>query len=236
MKPNEPNEEDEQNKQDLSHSLIANFTADNKEYIHFLKLDTKKQERVLAAAYGEFLEKGYGEASTNSITKKAGISKGLLFHYFGNKEGLYKFLMKEAVRRIASETLPDLQDKDGNVFTIIESIIQLKISVCLQYPMETNFMISAWEDHLPENLLRELENMVGMSNDYLTMIINLLDSRLLQDGIEKTVAAEIISWVCEKYTEKLLSNSLLNTDLNNWNNIAEDLKQYMNALKHGLYK
>jgi len=217
-------------------ALIKNYNADNEKYAHFLKLNDEKRERILASAYDEFLEKGYGEASTNIITQKAGISKGLLFRYFGNKEGLYKFLMEESARRIADEALSALPNESGDVFAIIKSIIQLKIAVCLRYPKETDFLIAAWTANLPENLLRQREKMMGMSYNYFDIICGLLDDSLLRDNIEKNVAAEIIAWVCEKYTDKVLSNGAVDTTSESWNRVAEDLDKYMSALKSGLYK
>ena len=218
------------------HSLKDALTAVNKEYVHFLKLDNEKRERVLAAAYGEFLENSYAEASTNTITKKAGISKGLLFHYFGSKEGLYKFLMKESAQRIASEALPALPNKSGDVFALIKSMIQLKIMVCLRFPRETNFLIAAWAANLPENLSRERKNILGMSNNYFDVIINLLDSSLLRDEVEKNVAAEMIAWIWEKYTDKVLSSGTVTTTAESWNRVTNDLEKYMDVLRHGLYK
>lgn len=216
--------------------LINALSADNNEYVHFLKLDAEKRERVLTAAYDEFLAKGYGEASTNVIIQKAGISKGLLFHYFGSKAGLYKFLMKESTRRIASESLHELPDKNTDVFALLKSIIQLKITVCLRYPKETKFMIAAWGDHLPENLSFELRKMVDMSGSYVDTLIELLDSSLLRDGVEKSIAVEIIAWACEKYTDKLLSSGMLTTETASWDHIAKDWDKYIEALRHGLYK
>ncbi len=58
----------------------------------FLTLDQEKQERILNAASKEFAQKGFVNASTNEMVKEAGISKGLLFHYFKNKKQLYLFL------------------------------------------------------------------------------------------------------------------------------------------------
>ncbi|MCL2193139.1 MAG: TetR/AcrR family transcriptional regulator, partial [Treponema sp.] len=59
----------------------------------FLKLDDEKRDRILNAAMKEF-RYGYVKASTDIIVKEAGISKGLLFHYFGTKEQLYTFLVR----------------------------------------------------------------------------------------------------------------------------------------------
>ncbi|MBC7338085.1 MAG: helix-turn-helix transcriptional regulator, partial [Clostridia bacterium] len=52
-------------------------------------LPPDRREKLLEAAIREFAEKGYGGASTNAIVREAGISKGLLFHYFGSKKDLF---------------------------------------------------------------------------------------------------------------------------------------------------
>lgn len=46
----------------------------------------KKKDQIAASALKEFAEKGFEQASTNTICKEAGVSKGLLFHYFGSKK------------------------------------------------------------------------------------------------------------------------------------------------------
>ena len=55
-------------------------------------MEPEKRERIINAAINEFTKKGYRNASTNEIVKEAGISKGLIFHYFKNKKQLYLFL------------------------------------------------------------------------------------------------------------------------------------------------
>ncbi len=55
---------------------------------------TKKQSKecrvdsLLSAAVEEFAEKGYNGASMDAIAKRAGVSKGGLYHHFPNKEVL----------------------------------------------------------------------------------------------------------------------------------------------------
>ena len=43
----------------------------------------------------------YRHAVTDDIAAYAGISKGLLFHYFGNKRGLYQYAFDYCLRFIA---------------------------------------------------------------------------------------------------------------------------------------
>ena len=63
----------------------------------FFDLKKEKQDRMINAALKVFALKGYEHASTDDIVKEAGISKGLLFHYFISKLGLYSFIYDYSV-------------------------------------------------------------------------------------------------------------------------------------------
>jgi len=84
-------------------------------YDKFLSLEPDKQEKIINAAMKEFAEKGYTQASTNEIVREAGISKGLLFHYFSNKKQLFFFLHDYALE-IATDKFYDGFDPDENDF------------------------------------------------------------------------------------------------------------------------
>jgi len=45
-----------------------------------------RMEEILTAAVNEFLEKGYEGASVDSIARRAGLTKGGIYHHFRSKE------------------------------------------------------------------------------------------------------------------------------------------------------
>jgi AcrR family transcriptional regulator len=49
---------------------------------------TEKQEKILSTALRLFSENGYDATSTSKVAKAAGVSEGLIFRHFENKEGL----------------------------------------------------------------------------------------------------------------------------------------------------
>jgi len=51
------------------------------------------RERLLTAALELFNSKGYAAASVREIVAASGVTKPVLYYYFGNKEGLYLELM-----------------------------------------------------------------------------------------------------------------------------------------------
>ena len=58
----------------------------------FFDLKKEKQDRMINAALKVFALQGYRHGSTDDIVREAAVSKGLLFHYFGSKLGVYCFI------------------------------------------------------------------------------------------------------------------------------------------------
>ncbi|MEO1052762.1 MAG: TetR/AcrR family transcriptional regulator [Bacteroidota bacterium] len=56
---------------------------------------TDKQEKILLAALELFANEGYTSTSTSKIARKAGVSEGLIFRHFGNKEGLLSAIIAQ---------------------------------------------------------------------------------------------------------------------------------------------
>ncbi|GAA2329385.1 TetR/AcrR family transcriptional regulator [Streptomyces cuspidosporus] len=64
------------------------------------KLDPERSRRLLLdAAMDEFAEKGYAGARVQDIADRAGLNKQLISYYFGGKEGLYRELHRQWLRR-----------------------------------------------------------------------------------------------------------------------------------------
>jgi AcrR family transcriptional regulator len=76
----------------------------------------RSRERILSAALKEFSAKGFAGARVDAIARRAGINKRMLYHYFGDKEGLFKAVLSrkitqrqawaEALSGEPEETLP----------------------------------------------------------------------------------------------------------------------------------
>ncbi len=62
----------------------------------FFDVKKAKQDAIINAALKSFALNGYKKTSTDVIVREAGISKGLLFHYFISKQGLYALFLTTA--------------------------------------------------------------------------------------------------------------------------------------------
>ena len=76
----------------------------------------RSRARILAAALKEFAAKGFAGARVDAIARRACINKRMLYHYFGDKEELFKAVLRrkisqrqgwaEALSGEPEETLP----------------------------------------------------------------------------------------------------------------------------------
>jgi len=57
----------------------------------------RTRERILRAARREFVAKGFAGARVDAIARAAAVNKRMLYHYYGDKEGLYRATLHEGI-------------------------------------------------------------------------------------------------------------------------------------------
>lgn len=105
---------------------------------------TKKESKekrindITDAAMEIFLKKGYENTTMESIAKKAGISKGGLYHHFKSKDMVLVFVnqkISEKLEKIAYESVEMPSVKEGLLF-----YIENYLRYWLEHPVETTFL------------------------------------------------------------------------------------------------
>lgn len=72
-------------------------------HLRVVARDPKRtRERILAAALKEFSAKGLAGARVDRIARRARINKRMLYHYFGNKDGLFTAIMRRKLEARAA--------------------------------------------------------------------------------------------------------------------------------------
>jgi AcrR family transcriptional regulator len=71
------------------------------------------RERILKAAERLFADRGYGETSVRAIVAKARVNQAAINYHFGGKDGLYREVLRAAVRALTERQLADAQEMKG---------------------------------------------------------------------------------------------------------------------------
>src|SRR3954465_4952503 len=74
----------------------------------YSRLQTAERRRQLLEAGAQvFTERSYDDASMAEVARAAGISKGLLYHYFPSKRDLFVAPLEAAAAELREITQPD---------------------------------------------------------------------------------------------------------------------------------
>jgi AcrR family transcriptional regulator len=83
--------------------------------------DSATRDRVIEATVACILERGYYRASTNEIARTAGVTWGVIQHYFGTREGLMLAVLQDG----ASQFVAIVEDVEIDGETVTERMNQL---------------------------------------------------------------------------------------------------------------
>lgn len=177
----------------------------------FFDLKKEKQDRFINAALKLFGENGYKKASTDDIVKEAGVSKGLLFHYFGNKQGLYEFVYEYSRKYIRMEYEAVLSSYQVDFFELQRSIEMAKKNIMRTYPCMNVFMTNAFREDDKEILPLVTESMDAYS-DYLASVYARADVRHFKEGIDPSAVLKMCLFVADGVLGEQFRNGKMDPD------------------------
>ncbi|MBJ8326241.1 TetR/AcrR family transcriptional regulator [Streptococcus pacificus] len=197
----------------------------------FEQIDKEKRKRIAIAAFEEFAKNGYDNASTNQVVKHANISKGILFHYFGNKKGLYDQLVDYSIVLIKEHVSDHIDWKERDFFNRIQQIMLLKVQLVEDYPYIYEFQKRIFLGKTQKDMLK----IAGEEATLLAQRIysDNIDFSLFKKDIDLATGMEIINWTFEG-----LSTKLWHSTLNQKIDLKEALKEshrYLAVLKELFY-
>lgn len=170
----------------------------------FLTLNPEKRERILNAAYDEFAREGYEKASTNRITQAAGISKGVLFYYFGSKQALYQYLAEESMRAVYEGYLCPIGEDSGDFIRRYAYIAEMKRRAIRELPHAFAFFSSLYLSAAPEVLSPELYARLGrVRKDGLGKLYEKLDISLFRPDLPPGQVIKMIRYCMDGYEAEL---------------------------------
>lgn len=137
-----------------------------------------KREKILEAAYQQFLHYGYSKTTMNEIAGALSMSKALLYYYFPDKSQLYIAV----TRKLANEYLKTIEDR-------ISHLTDLKEAFLFQVNTHHNFIVNNYnffdfirlnEQNLPDEIWQIINQIRQTEMELLgnTIIANVKEGKI----------------------------------------------------------
>lgn len=205
----------------------------------FHKLELQKRKIIFAASLTEFASYPYDLASTNRIVETAGISKGALFKYFGDKETLYLFVAKQVADEIFACYQNDLNSMPTTFFDSLIWFAKKELEFYSIHPMHYSFL-----QLLKTNTNLVYQKAISIYQEYVqpvyAMVFSRFDPTELQDGVQQEQAIQYISWILEGYKKTyhpLIARGIEPHDVADLvKQIECELRVYFSWIKKGIFR
>lgn len=198
----------------------------------FFDVNKEKQDNIINAALRIFSVKGYKDASTDTIVKEAGISKGLLFHYFESKKGLYEFICDYSAKYMTLELTRAVKGDEKDFFNVMSQIEMGKTRVLRNYPYMQQFLRGLRFERDPEAIAQFGRSISDLENTYNNIYAQINPNKFINPEDCKKVI-EIINWMNDGLVKERLcsSDEEVKADV-----INDEFTEYLMLLKRHFYK
>ena len=191
----------------------------------FWDLKKEKQDRMINAALQVFGKYGYYHASTDEIVKVAGISKGLLFHYFGSKIELYAFLYDYATRFVTLELSQNVDKTDNNYFGLYRQILTAKVDSMAKYPCIYLFLNRADGEDYGEAVMK-IDERREKYNRIMEALRERADITVFPPNISYSMTWDMLDYTVNGLMENSIKGENFRADL-----FLEEALEYVDMVK-----
>lgn len=201
----------------------------------FFQLPQERQDLIRNSAMVEFGEDSFKKTSADSIAKRAGVSKSLLFHYFKNKRELYLYLFQYAIdqcmRIFNGHILKASYYEERDFFRTLEVGHKVKMDMVRRHPGLFRFVMRAYYERdsvLTPKLRKKLDDVLEQST---ASFLARMDLRKFKDDVDPKAVVRLLTLA----SEGMLAETGACT-AQEISRLFEEYKQYADMLRRHLYK
>jgi len=169
----------------------------------FLKLDPKKQQRILQAICEEFTNHSYEDASTNRIVEKAGISKGALFNYFGCKEDMYHALLRYVLDFFKGYAISNFETDD--FIERCRILGEMDMRIYQEAPYMVDFFATIYSGNgsrIPTDITEKVRILLSEAMENLYKNVNY---SLFRKDVDATLLMRMIRFTFDGYMKEVIT-------------------------------
>lgn len=116
-----------------------------------------RKQQLIDAALSSIAELGLQKTTIITISQRAGMSSGIISHYFGGKQGLIEAALRYLLDKLGRSFLDKIQQTDGTPTARIECIIEANFTEFQRSELAARTWLSFWARSMHEPGLKRLQ-------------------------------------------------------------------------------
>ncbi len=195
----------------------------------FLALPEKRQNVIVDAAMSLFGAVGYKKGSVADIARAAGISKAMVFYYFGSKKALYLYLNEFSGNVLKNEIYGRLDPSVTDFFEIIKLSSEIKLSALKKYPAILSFLTSMYFE-TDKEVAEDIKRVIAEGEAYsMSFVFDKIETHKFKEDVDPELVLRILT----NYTEGYLYKAGQATD---FDAMMEDFNRCLELMRRHFYK
>lgn len=175
------------------------------------------RERILKAAQALFADHGYKNTSVRAVITKAQVNQAAINYHFGGKEGLYREVLRAAIRALTEHQLAHAEEMKGlpREEALAEFIKYQLRPLTARDQVNRHYRIINWESLHPTVVYRKLVR--EEATPFLNLAVDLM-RRFMPEADQSTLVLAAI-WLMSQGTvfirhREQLANPPISLDFN----------------------
>lgn len=120
-------------------------------------MEPLRRQQLIQATIDTVAEVGLQATTINLISHKAGLSSGIISHYFGGKQGLIEASVRYLLDQLKHSLLSRVQGMDISPFERLIAIVESNFSPFQRSESATKTWLSFWSQSMHDNELARLQ-------------------------------------------------------------------------------
>ena len=205
----------------------------------FYNLDEEKRQKIINSGLMEFSNYGYQQSSTNRIVENACIGKGMLFYYFKNKKGLFKFLVDYSLDFIEEYYFKQIDTSEKDIFNRLVKQAKIKSNLMTIHPHMSKFLTKIVLEESEHHYISEEQDqhIKQLHSKVQNALFEDLDKDLFKDNLNVEMSINIIKYSIDGLAESMktrITHQMI--EQNDYQSFYDEFDLYIKEMRKIFYK
>ncbi len=197
----------------------------------FLSLQLERQNVIIDAAMSLFGAVGYKKASVADIAEASGISKPMVFYYFGSKKALYLYLIEFAGITLKAEIDNRFDKSVTDFFDKIRLASEIKMSALKKFPGILSFLTGMYYE-TDKEVAEDIKRYVSEGEAFSAAFVSEnMDTEKFKDDVDPELVLKILTYYSEGYMSGTAMRQTTDFDA-----LISDFNRCLDLMKRHFYK